>query len=56
MRLNSREIDRLVVVGQTHPEAVFEIIGRTGELTEKQLGTAGAVRRGARCLSGAPLG
>lgn len=33
----SREIDRLVVVGQTHPEAVFEIIGRAGELTEKQV-------------------
>ena len=33
----SREIDRLVVVGQTHPEAVFEIIGRAGELTEQQL-------------------
>jgi adenylate cyclase len=35
--VESREIDRLVVVGQTHPEAVFEIIGRAGELTEKQL-------------------
>jgi class 3 adenylate cyclase len=32
-----REIDRLVVAGQTRPEAVFEIIGRAGELTEKQL-------------------
>jgi class 3 adenylate cyclase len=32
----SREVDRLTVVGQTHPEAVFEIIGRAGELTEKQ--------------------
>lgn len=32
----SREVDRLAVVGQTHPEAVFEIIGRAGELTEKQ--------------------
>ena len=35
--MESREIDRLIVVGQTHPEAVFEIIGRTGELNEKQL-------------------
>jgi len=35
--VESREVDRLVVVGQTHPEAVFEIIGRAGELTEKQL-------------------
>jgi hypothetical protein len=35
--VESREIDRLIVVGQSHPEAVFEIIGRAGELTEKQL-------------------
>jgi class 3 adenylate cyclase len=34
--VESREVDRLVVVGQTHPETVFEIIGRAGELTEKQ--------------------
>src|SRR4029078_12823731 len=32
-----REIDRLVVVGQTKPEAVFEIMGRKGELGEKLL-------------------
>lgn len=31
-----REIDRLVVVGQNHPEAVFEIIGRNDELDETQ--------------------
>ncbi|HMM92708.1 MAG TPA: adenylate/guanylate cyclase domain-containing protein [Bradyrhizobium sp.] len=35
--IESREIDRVIVVGQTHPETVFEIIGRAGELTEKQL-------------------
>jgi class 3 adenylate cyclase len=35
--VESREIDRLVVVGQTNPETVFEIIGRAGELSEKQL-------------------
>jgi len=35
--VESREIDRLIVVGQSHPETVFEIIGRAGELTEKQL-------------------
>ncbi|MCK1513014.1 adenylate/guanylate cyclase domain-containing protein [Bradyrhizobium sp. 190] len=35
--VEAREIDRLVVAGQTRPEAVFEIIGRAGELTEKQL-------------------
>jgi len=32
-----REIDRLVVAGQTRPEAVFEIMGRKDELNEKQL-------------------
>jgi adenylate cyclase len=32
-----REIDRLVVVGQTKPQVVFEIMGRTGELTTEQI-------------------
>ncbi|QDW36491.1 adenylate/guanylate cyclase domain-containing protein [Bradyrhizobium sp. KBS0727] len=32
-----REIDRLVVVGQSHPEAVFEIMGCKDELDESQL-------------------
>ena len=32
-----REIDRLVVVGQTHPEAVFEIMGRKSELPPERL-------------------
>lgn len=31
-----REIDRLVVVGQSHPETVFEIIGRKDELAPEQ--------------------
>ena len=31
-----REIDRLVVVGQSQPQTVFEIMGRTGELTTVQ--------------------
>ncbi|WFU17684.1 adenylate/guanylate cyclase domain-containing protein [Bradyrhizobium sp. CB3481] len=35
--VEAREVDRVIVVGQTHPETVFEIIGRTGELTEQQL-------------------
>jgi class 3 adenylate cyclase len=35
--VESREVDRVAVVGQTRPEAVFEIIGRAGELTEEQL-------------------
>lgn len=32
-----REVDRLVVVGQTRPVTVFEIIGRKGELSPVQL-------------------
>lgn len=32
-----REIDRVVVVGQTSAEAVFEIMGRKDELDDKQL-------------------
>jgi len=28
-----REIDRVVVAGHSHPEAIFEILGRQGELT-----------------------
>jgi adenylate cyclase len=32
-----REIDRVVVVGQSHPEAVFEIIGRKDETDETLL-------------------
>lgn len=35
--IESREIDRVVVVGQNHPEAVFEIMGLKGELGENQL-------------------
>ena len=31
-----REIDRLIVVGQTEPQAVFELLGKKGELTSKQ--------------------
>jgi adenylate cyclase len=32
-----REIDRLVVVGQTQPQVVFEILGRAGELSAEQI-------------------
>jgi class 3 adenylate cyclase len=32
-----REIDRVVVAGQTHAEVIFEILGRKGELTPQQL-------------------
>jgi class 3 adenylate cyclase len=31
-----REIDRLMVAGQTQPQAVFELLGRKDELTTKQ--------------------
>ena len=32
-----REIDRVVVVGQTQPQALFEIMGRAGELSAQQV-------------------
>jgi tetratricopeptide repeat protein len=32
-----REIDRLVVPGQSKPQVVFEIMGRQGELTPSQI-------------------
>jgi class 3 adenylate cyclase len=35
--VEARELDRLVVVGQTSPQVVFEIMGRKGELTPDQL-------------------
>jgi class 3 adenylate cyclase len=35
--IEAREIDRVVMLGQTHPQAVFEIMGRKGELTSAQL-------------------
>ena len=35
--IEAREIDRLVTVGQTRPQAVFEIMGLKGELTAAQL-------------------
>jgi class 3 adenylate cyclase len=35
--IEARELDRLVVVGQTSPQVVFEIMGRKGELTPDQL-------------------
>jgi adenylate cyclase len=34
--VEGREIDRIVTLGQTHPHAVFEIMGRKGELTAAQ--------------------
>ena len=35
--IEAREIDRLVTVGQSRPQAVFEIMGLKGELTAAQL-------------------
>jgi len=35
--IEAREIDRVVTLGQTRPQAVFEIMGRKGELTGTQL-------------------
>jgi len=35
--IEAREIDRVVTLGQTQPQAVFEIMGRKGELTGTQL-------------------
>jgi class 3 adenylate cyclase len=35
--VEAREIDRVVTLGQTQPQAVFEIMGRRGELTAAQL-------------------
>ncbi|KJC37324.1 adenylate cyclase [Bradyrhizobium sp. LTSP849] len=35
-RLELREIDRLAVVGQSMPQPVFEVMGRTGALTAPQ--------------------
>ena len=34
--IETREIDRLVVVGQTHSEPVFELMGQKGSLTPQQ--------------------
>jgi adenylate cyclase len=34
--IETREIDRLVASGQTHPEAVFEVMGSKGELSAQQ--------------------
>jgi adenylate cyclase len=35
--VEGREIDRLVTLGQTQPQAVYEIMGRKGELTSAQI-------------------
>jgi class 3 adenylate cyclase/ABC-type sugar transport system permease subunit len=35
--VEAREIDRLVVLGQTRPQAVFEVLGKQGALTANQV-------------------
>jgi adenylate cyclase len=41
-----REIDRLVVVGQSQPETVFELIGREDELTPDQVSLLDSYSKG----------
>lgn len=41
-----REIDRVVVAGQTHSEVIFEILGRKGELTPQLLSSRDRYREG----------
>jgi class 3 adenylate cyclase len=35
--IEMREVDRVVMIGQHHATAIFEIMGRAGELTQEQL-------------------
>jgi class 3 adenylate cyclase len=35
--IETREIDRVVLVGQSHPQPIYEIMGRGGALTPKQI-------------------
>jgi class 3 adenylate cyclase len=51
-----REIDRLVVVGQSHPQGVHEIMGSKGKLTPQQVLLRVRVCRSARRLSRTQLG
>ena len=41
-----REIDSIVVQGQTRPEIVFEILGRTGEVSQDRLASSDLYRTG----------
>src|ERR1700736_2898927 len=41
-----REIDRVVVEGQTRPEVVFEVLGRKGELTPERLASRDSYQEG----------
>jgi len=33
----TREIDRVIVLGHTHPQVIYEIMGRKGKLTQAQV-------------------
>ena len=35
--VEAREIDRVVVLGQTQPQVVFDVVGRAGELSAEQI-------------------
>jgi hypothetical protein len=44
--LEVREVDRIVVAGQTRPEVVFEVLGRRGELTPERLASRDRYQEG----------
>jgi class 3 adenylate cyclase len=47
--VEAREIDRVVVLGQNRPQAVFEIMGRKGELSPAQLELRDRFSEGLAC-------
>jgi class 3 adenylate cyclase len=47
--VEAREIDRVAVLGQSRPQAVFEIMGRKGELTVAQLELRDRFSEGLAC-------
>ncbi|MBB5574390.1 adenylate/guanylate cyclase domain-containing protein [Rhizobium paranaense] len=44
--LEFREVDRIIVAGQTRAEVVFEVLGRNGELTPERLASRDLYREG----------
>ena len=42
--IEAREIDRVALVGQTHAQPVYEIMGRSGALTRRRSSCAAAMR------------
>ena len=54
--IETREIDRVVLVGQSHAQPVYEIMGRSGALTESRVELRNALRRGPCRLPQPPLG